>query len=454
MPPVSFSDEDSARESMETSRLEVMQCEKEIQSIKDSLKSLNIGAGSEDGSLNTLKVSVHKVTYSGEGPTDEGAPSTFKVHVSSPIEERTITKLHDPLDPTAEGSFAVFESVETSNALLTIEAFSIADASGGSKLGVSAAHDLLPLCEDMKVMGEGNKSLMVDFAIVTEGEELAVADLSTDTEARGEPKKTADEDSKSAAEVVDGDDTTEHDSLPVAEENDKDNKDSGAKSGDSEPAAVQEGEDETYFDAAADESGENKDMNPVADEDVEGEESKDDSYVGLVSPTDETPAASEETKPPQDNITSSSNGETKEPKVQVPFCTLSVHLEYTPSLNDKRDAIYDKLNEVSKRKAAAIESLRKSAAAVNRSKAAQESASDNNEKSAAVKSGFLNKSKASGSVGKDVPPPLWKRWYEKTIGPQSMLWVIGPVAKNYVIFFAVSAFLHYKGDLLALPPPV
>jgi hypothetical protein len=35
-----------------------------------------------------------------------------------------------------------------------------------------------------------------------------------------------------------------------------------------------------------------------------------------------------------------------------------------------------------------------------------------------------------------------------------MLWVVGPVAMNYVLFAGASLFLHYKGDLLALPPPV
>ena len=35
-----------------------------------------------------------------------------------------------------------------------------------------------------------------------------------------------------------------------------------------------------------------------------------------------------------------------------------------------------------------------------------------------------------------------------------MLWVVGPVAKNYVIFLGVGLFIHWKGDLLALPPPV
>lgn len=360
----------TAREAMETARLELMECEKEIQSIKDSLKSLAVGSATEAASYNSLKIAVHKVKISGvdEDSSSSAAavPSTFKIHLSSPIEERTIVQLHDPLDPTADGSYAIFESIETSNALLTIEAYSSEGAEESTKLGVSAAHDLLPLCQDLEKLmsseidGE-TKSLMVDFAIVAEG---------------GVDKEKAVED--------------------VKEESNK--------GGDVEEV----------------EEGEIKETTTDGDEAEEGE------------------------KPAQD-VTSD--------KVQVPMCILSVHLEYTPSPNDKRDSLYDKLNEVSKRKAAAIESLRKSAAAVNRAKT--EASSGGTEKSsAAVKSGFLNKPTVGGKSGSSSPPPFWKRWYEKTIGPNAMLWVVGPVAKNYVIFLGVSVFIHYKGDLLALPPPV
>ena len=180
-------DEKSALESMETSRLEVMECEKEIQSIKNELKSLPLGSGSAESTLNCLRVSIHRVTFSGnaESSGDEGVsdstvgtsisgggsapPTTFKLHISSPIEERTIKKLFDPLDPTAEGSIATFERLETPNALLTIEAFSNRD-NEQIKLGVSAAHDLLPLCEDLELWKSGGekKSSMVDFAIIAE----------------------------------------------------------------------------------------------------------------------------------------------------------------------------------------------------------------------------------------------------------------------------------------------
>lgn len=141
----------------------------------------------------------------------------------------------------------------------------------------------------------------------------------------------------------------------------------------------------------------------------------------------------------------------KATELMLPLYTLTIRLEYTPSPDDKRDALYDALNEVSKRKVAAIDSLRRSAVVANRAKAA-EAPTGGGGKSPAVKSGFLNKSKAPEEVEK--PPPFWKRWYGKTIGPQSMMWVVGPIAKNYVLFVGVSLFIHFKGDLLALPPVV
>jgi hypothetical protein len=391
-----MSTEKSAAETMESSRLEVMQCEKEITSIKESLRALNIEANAASGnvSVNSLKVSIHKVSS-----TEEGGPTSFKIHLSSPIESHDIGKVHDPLDPDAEGSFANFTSVETSNALVTIEAFV-----GEEKIGVSAAHDLLPLVEGMKAGGDGSKSCTVDFAIVAEdGEHVGDVDATEDNngEDAGEKEPAADS-SEAAADNVESEDTA---------------------SGEETEAAT-----------GKEEEGETEKSDEPADE------SNDETFEDAKEEPEET---ADDTKPAQD----ASNEGVAEQKIQVPVCTLSVHLEYTPSLDYKRDELYDQLNEVSKRKAAAIESLRKSASAVNRAK--MEEAED--KKSTVVKSGFLNKSKPAAVK---TPPPFWKRWYDKTIGPKSMLWVVGPVAKNYVIFFGVTTFFYYKGDLLALPPPV
>lgn len=343
-------DEKSA---LEASRLDVMDCEKEIQSIKSALKSLTSGSGVES-SMNSLQVSVHKIDAINGEDTKKSVfhPSTFKVHLSSPIEERTITQLFDPLDPTAEGGIVKFERLETSNALLTIEAFcNNGDDDILVKVGTSAAHDLLPLCQDLDVNGDKISST-VEIAIVSESVESS-AKPSLESKESDEWEDAVDEE-----------------------------KDEGA-------GATKEGV-------------------------VNSEESK---------------------------TTSSA-------KLQLPLCILSVQLEYTPSANDKRDSLYEKLNEVSKRKAAAIEKLRRSAAAVNRAKTA-ESDDGKGKGGNLVKAGFLNKSRPDTKA-----VPVWKRWYEKTIGPQSFLWIFGPIAKNYVIFIGCSVFFHLKGDLLALPPPV
>jgi hypothetical protein len=397
---------------------------------------------------------VKKVKFNGEEPIkDGGSPRTFMVHLSSPIEVRTITNLHDPLQPAAEGSFALFKSVEVSNAILTIEAFSSEDVSEGTKLGVSAAHHLLPLCEDVEgsTSWDAKKSLTMEIAIVSEKGDLIAEDLryseeNFDLKASGKDDKV---DKGEDCEPTENEGVEDDKSFETSEE--KSSAITGTDGGDYEGAGYTEGHSKPA--ASVNASGEDE----TEGDDDQCESLKDEAEVVVTEETkqgqDMTEASGEESKV-QVLVCDMTEASGEESKVQIPVCVLSVHLEYTPSLNERRDALYNKLNEVSKRKAAAIEALRKSAAAVNRARAEQGISSDNAEKSTAVKAGFLKKHKASGSDEKHTPPPFLKRVYEKTFGPQSMLWVIGPIAKNYVIFFAVSVFFHCKGDLLALPPPV
>eukprot|EP00569_Conticribra_weissflogii_P007489 CAMPEP_0171345150 /NCGR_PEP_ID=MMETSP0878-20121228/20911_1 /TAXON_ID=67004 /ORGANISM="Thalassiosira weissflogii, Strain CCMP1336" /LENGTH=424 /DNA_ID=CAMNT_0011848495 /DNA_START=111 /DNA_END=1385 /DNA_ORIENTATION=+ len=424
-----MSEEKEARDSMEASRIEVMEAEQEIQSIKNSLKSLAMSTGG--ATMNSLRVSVHKVTSSGD--SNEVKPTKFKIHLSSPIEERVITKLYDPLDPTVEGSFAEFSQIEAANALVTVEAFLDADGEGGEeeckKLGASAAHDLLPLCE-----GGKKNSIMVDFAIVPENEGASGQDTTSAEKEADSGIAFAEEDGKDGEK----DATDDEGPLPVK------HGVAGIDKPEVPEKDMMEG-NEGVDEATADED--------KVDE-VENSEHTDDSDSKAVEATttekvDE--AAPSEVEPTESRDAPKSN-------LQLPICTLSVQLEFIPSPTDKRDALYDKLNEVSKRKAAAIEKLRQSASAVNRAKAASDSKEGKDgkaeaKKSQVVKAGFLNK--PLGGEGKSAAQtPFWKKWYEKTIGPSSLLWVLGPVAKNYVVFLGISLFFHYKGDLLALPPPV
>ena len=85
-------------------------------------------------------------------------------------------------------------------------------------------------------------------------------------------------------------------------------------------------------------------------------------------------------------------------------------------------------------------------------------------KAGAVKAGFLNKAaspSSSAAAAKEATkePPRWRslistgyatgmRWFSFAVA-------VAPVAKNYLLFFAAVAAIHFKGDeLLALPPPI
>lgn len=113
----------------------------------------------------------------------------------------------------------------------------------------------------------------------------------------------------------------------------------------------------------------------------------------------------------------------------IPTCVVSFRVVYHPSLAERKEAMYDALSKASKLKNAAIERLRKGAAALNRLKSDEEE-DDKSSKSPAVKSGFLNK---KTSTRKE--PTFLVRWYNKTIGPNSFVRTTFPIAKNYIVFF-------------------
>ena len=141
------------------------------------------------------------------------------------------------------------------------------------------------------------------------------------------------------------------------------------------------------------------------------------------------------------------------PAIETPVCTVTLKVEFEPSKKDQKDELYDMLNKASKKKATAIDKLRKSAAAVSRlskdeTTSRGSSTSSSTSRSPAVKAGFLNKKE------KKAEPGALRRLYERTIGPNSLLRNVFPVAKNYIIFFGTALFMHYQGQQLALPPPV
>jgi hypothetical protein len=124
-------------------------------------------------------------------------------------------------------------------------------------------------------------------------------------------------------------------------------------------------------------------------------------------------------------------------------CTVSLKLTYRPSPKDQREELYEILNKATQRKAKALEKLKQMAAAQARSQGP--SSADANKKPA-MQSGFLNKPKKQTH--------FLVQWYNKHLGPASIVRAVLPIAKNYIIFFGAVGFFHFKGQMLALPPPV
>eukprot|EP00934_Nitzschia_sp_Nitz4_P005225 Nitzschia sp. Nitz4//scaffold389_size11954//9158//10153//NITZ4_009011-RA/size11954-augustus-gene-0.13-mRNA-1//-1//CDS//3329549996//5215//frame0 len=139
--------------------------------------------------------------------------------------------------------------------------------------------------------------------------------------------------------------------------------------------------------------------------------------------------------------------EATEAKPVEPTCTITVSVTFKPSAKDQREELYEMLNKTSQRKATALEELRSISVALARSGAAQSGVVSAPEKPA-VKPGFLNKKKE---------PTQMERLYERTIGPNSILrksFELAVVARNYLIFFGAITAFHFRGQMLALPPPV
>ncbi|GAX11755.1 hypothetical protein FisN_7Lh134 [Fistulifera solaris] len=133
--------------------------------------------------------------------------------------------------------------------------------------------------------------------------------------------------------------------------------------------------------------------------------------------------------------------------VTEPVCTLTLRLSFQPSVKDQRDQLYEKLNVETRQKAAAVEELRQVALAASRQQMQQGVV----QKPPAVSSGFLNSrslEKPKGMVAKMT------QWYNRTLGPDSLLRRTFPIAKNYLIFFGAVGLFHFRGQHLALPPPM
>lgn len=134
----------------------------------------------------------------------------------------------------------------------------------------------------------------------------------------------------------------------------------------------------------------------------------------------------------------------------IPVCTVTLKITYKPSPKDQREELYEMLNKTSQRKATALENLRKISMAMTRAGGDSPTKESNTTLAKpSVKPGFLNK--------KQKEPSRLEKIYERTIGPNSLLrkglgFVV--VTRNYFIFFGAITAFHFKGQMLALPPPV
>ena len=135
-----------------------------------------------------------------------------------------------------------------------------------------------------------------------------------------------------------------------------------------------------------------------------------------------------------------------------PTCTVTLRITYKPSPKDQREELYELLNKTSQRKATALENLRKLSMQQSASKSAGDSSSAGTVAKPSVKPGFLNKGSKEKESGSK-----WKQFYDRALGPESMARrgaMIGFALKDFFIFFGAITFFHFKGQLLAIPPPV
>jgi hypothetical protein len=191
-------------------------------------------------------------------------------------------------------------------------------------------------------------------------------------------------------------------------------------------------------------AGESTAAEAIADPELVSKETDEAAEVVQVTEgaTDEAAAKEEEA---EKEITAEATAE-----VVQPLCTLTLRITYKPSPKDQREELYELLNKTSQRKAAALDNLRKISVTMTTREAGNPAKETGVvAKSPVIKGGFLNKKKKE--------PTKMQKLYEKTFGPNSLLLKgVGVIvfARNYLIFFGASAFFHFQGQMLSLPPPV
>lgn len=142
-------------------------------------------------------------------------------------------------------------------------------------------------------------------------------------------------------------------------------------------------------------------------------------------------------------------------------CTVALRITFRPSTKDRREELYELLNRTTQRRAAAVEALRRTAMEASRAAQQQQMVSSSGSSSTAVTSrsgpavraGFLNKDSTTTKAEQQTETK-WQAWYNRNLGPDSLARRVLPVAKNYILFAGFCVFMHFRGQMLALPPPV
>jgi len=192
--------------------------------------------------------------------------------------------------------------------------------------------------------------------------------------------------------------------------------------------------------------------------------------IVIVASTTATTKAEEETKKHTATDKEGEEATTTMVTAQPVVCTVTLKVTYKPSAKDQREELYDLLNKTSQRKATAMAELRElstSSTAVT---------TTTTTKDPSVRSGFLNKGGGGstkkgrssneeggrengndGAAKKKGFVTTAKKWYERVTGPDSIarktaFWAV--VTKDFWIFFGAVGFFHFRGQVLALPPPV
>lgn len=507
----------AAKAAMEAARIDVMECEKEIVAIKNAIKSVSASPSGEE-ETNALCLSALKImdTSSSDESKEKKMP-TLKLQLSSPIEELTLTKLRDPLDEKAAGSVATFNDVDVNVATLTITAEELNGTSASYDLAPLCSYDwekddVMSLDKrirkkiseiDVAIVSNGDDAPQKTAAPVSEAKPDDVDDVKTaekvetseaqsddveNSKAKEEVEtKTAETDEdKSAGDVVSIEESKSEEDAVVVEKNeavkvedtkkeegtnaetkkeDVTSEDAKKEEATSEDAKKEEvtsaetkkeettGEDAKKEEEKAETKEKEESSTTVEEEPKKEDSSKETSGEAKVEEkkTETKKADSDDVEEIEEKETPTPSSKNRSvPSVEVPLCAIKLRVEFEPSTKDLKDALYDKLNEASKKKALAINRLRQSAASVSRITQSKPSPASSAADKAAVQSGFLNKK----SDTKKKEPSFLVRWYNKTIGPTSLVRTVGPIFKNYIIFFSAVIYMHYRGYDLALPPPV